>query len=889
MKGFFIILLVALVSVNTAMADDLHIERTSGPSAGAIKFGMGFAANDPDTIYVDRYKSVDGGTTWKEIVLPQDNAVVNLAVDPKDSKKVYLAFNNQLYKSSDGGTTWQKLDSLGPDPESEMWHGEAITSIAISPDNGDIMLGGTTHGGLYKSTDAGKTWKNIPLGIATPVSKIAFNPKNTQEIYVSTGLWYWDSLIGRKDKKGDGLFKSIDGGETFSKLQNEFASFLVQDVDVVGNTIYVSTDYAPDSEEEWYGVYKSEDSSATWQKMWDSRNSEVARITHVAVDPSDKNHIIVSGSNDKPFFLSYDGGTTWKYLGLEESEPIQYTHALEFTNDGRVYATTYYRPFMKSVDDGETWKWFAEGIDRSTITSLELHPANRNAVIAGTKDGALHITYDGGKVWNRFFGDEFEGSYIAAIKFDPSNSGKLYIGVSGPMDVKTGRYYGAPWRDTGFYVSNEDNKWTKAVGLNHPQEKDFQLEIYDILILPENPRIILVATSSEGVYRSEDGGKAWKEANDGIPKEGFYWQLNLLPEGYTPREECEERYKRYQRGENVLPGCFYYATHTSMSLFVNPHNENEIWYTTLEGIFVSEDSGKTWRWLSDDLRNIHAHYMAFDPEDPNTIYVGTHQGAIDDNGNVINSSRGLLISRDRGKTWIQVTNGPGEGYDVRAIAVSPKNPNLVVVGTNDPLFISEDKGLTWKQVTVEGNLLKEADKIKIDSTANVIYLGTGDTGVWRGIIDYNSASPALLEITGVRLPQRIEKGISFDVVVSVDNIGAKSDSMSLTVKIGRKEISKEITLAPTEQTALKFSLNMDEAGIYDIIVNGLNYGQISISEEPADTGASETDNTTGNIGKEGKQNIFFDIFDKVFWPVFIIILVIVTFFVSRKIYKAIKK
>ncbi len=887
---FIIIILVFSVFAHTANAHELHIERTSGPSAGAIKFGMGFALNDPNVIYVDRYKSVDGGETWKEFTLPQENAVVNLAVDPKNAKVVYIAFNNQLYRSSDGGSTWKKLESLGPDPESESWHGEAITSLAIRPDNSNVILGGTTHGGLYKSIDAGNTWKNIPLEIATPVSKIMFNPENTQEIYASTGLWYWDSLIGRKDKKGDGLFKSTDGGETFSQLQNDFASFLVQDIDVIGNTVYVSTDYAPDSEGEWYGIYKSEDSGVTWEKIWDSRNSGVARITHIAIDPSDKNHLVVSGSNDKPFFLSYDGGKTWKYLTLKESEPIQYTHALKFTNNGNVYATTYYRPFMKSIDNGETWKWSAEGIDRSTITSLELHPTNRNAVIAGTKDGALHITYDGGRIWNRFFGDQFEGSYIAAIKFDPSNSGKIYIGISGPVDVKTGRYYGAPWRDTGMYVSDEDNKWTKVIGLKHPQTKDFQLEIYDLLIPPRNPDVILVATSSEGVYRSEDSGKTWKEANTGIPKEGFYWQLNLEPEGYTPRKDCEERYKRYQQGENVEPGCFYYATRTSMSLFVNPHNEKEIWYTTLEGIFVSEDLGKSWRWLSDDLKNIHTHYMAFDPEDPNTIYVGTHQGAIGTDGKVISSSRGLLISRDKGKTWKQVTNGPGEGYDVRAIAVNPQNPNFVVAGTNDPLFVSEDKGRTWKQVYTEGNLLKEADKIKIDSTANVIYLGTGDTGVWRAIIDYDSESPALIEITGVHLPQTIKKNIPFNVLVSIDNIGAKSGSVPVTVKVGYEETSKEITLAPTEQVAITFPIKINETGSYYLTVNGLNYGQINIAEEQDDTAISEMNKP--NIietKREDNQNIFMNIFKKAFLPIFIIIFLVIVFFVSRKVFKLIKK
>jgi photosystem II stability/assembly factor-like uncharacterized protein len=819
----------------TVQAHSLNMLPTSGPSAGAITFGMGFSDANPDIIYVDKYKSIDGGNSWQEMNLPEEGAVDNIAVDPHNANTVYLAVYSELHKSTDGGISWKNMGDMGTEDGT-------ISAIAINPTNTKEIFVGYTHGKIFFSDNSGSSWNDISqrLEVISPISRIEFNPKKTQEIYISTGSWYLSSLSGSSTATGEGLFKSVNGGKTFEKLQNEFSNFLVQDVDVLGSAVYVITRTDTGGADDWDGLFKSVDSGHTWEKLIDKRSPAFSfdNINHVAIDPNDANYIIVSVSitrgdeGETVFVISRNGGTSWEEIKTDNSEPIEYTHELEITKEGKAYAQDYYRPFLKSNDKGKTWKWSSDGIRDSGIHSLEIHPTNRNLVFAGTSDGALHISYDGGKIWQRI-ATKLSETYISSIKFHPIDSKIFYYGVSSARDSQTGRHFGSPGFGTGLYTTKDGGKTVKKITgleiLTFRPEQEFvakktQLEVYDVLVHPTKPNIILVGTASEGVFRSEDGGKTWQEANNGIPKEGFYWNVNF--DG-PDTDELERRCK--EGSEKILHSeCSYYATRTSMNLFVNPHAENEIWYTTLEGVFVSHDFGKTWQWLSDDLKNIHTHFMAFDPSDKNIIYVGTHQGAIDKNGNVVDSSRGLLISRDAGKTWKQViANGPGQGRDIRAIAINPKDINFVAVGTDEDFYVSEDKGVTWERIPLKG--VAGVDEIRIDDTAKVMYLGTNTSGVWRGIIDYSSSLPAVIEITGISSPASVKPGEQFDVTVSLDNTGGKEGTLPVTLKIDDYESSKTIRLAAADQAAGVFSLSLKSSGDHEISVNDIKYGKITVA------------------------------------------------------------
>ncbi len=876
---FFILSVPAL-----ALADDLHLAPTSGPSAGSIMFGLGIAESNQKVIYVDHYRSQNGGNNWVKHNFPPEQAVNSIAVHPFQEDTVLLASSYQLYLTTTGGKQWNKVAELGNE--------EDVISALLFLENS--AFAGTTSGKLFFSADTGRTWASVPLAADSPISRIAANPESPQELYVATGSWYLSSLAGRP-KTGNGLFKSIDSGKAFQAIEAEFSRYLVQDVDVQGETIYVTTRSNPDQAGDWEGIFKSEDSGKTWNKILDDRTSPFRfdGLTHLVINPSHPKNIIVSISmgpdseqGEIIFLLSKDGGTTWHKVTTENSEPIQYTHELFFAKNGKVFAQDYYRPFMRSDNEGQNWQWSSQGIRESRVHSLEIHPTNRNIVLAGTTDGALHRTFDGGTVWERI-ATKLSSTYISSMEFYPNTTEMFLYGVSSVTDQQTGRHFGAPGEDTGLYEASDNGKNIRKLGslparlipLNRNfVSEDAQLEVYDILIHPVDRNILLVATASDGIFRSEDGGTTWQEANTGIPQEGLYWNVNFDgPETSETEQRCREEGAQYSNA------CFYYATKTSMSLFVNPHDTNEIWYTTLEGIFVSHDIGKSWQWLSDDLKNIHTHYMAFDPEDKNTIYVGTHQGAIDSRGEVIDSSRGLLISRDGGRTWKEVDGtSPGRGRDIRAIAVSSKNPDFVAVGTDEDFYVSEDKGRQWKRIKLE--TVSGVDHIKIDETATVIYLGTGTSGVWRGII--SPENEATISITGVSLPettQLAKEPFNAVIVVSVDNTGRKEGDMLIEAQIGEKYSSKNVQLKGLEQGMVFMGFKLKEAGRHTVMVNGKEYGNIDVQGEPAVV-EGEVETTPAPTIRE-KQEATAPERNILFWSIALVITLLVTSVVAVKVYR----
>ncbi|MEK7226149.1 MAG: hypothetical protein AAB221_10735, partial [Bacteroidota bacterium] len=182
-----VLLLVFLIAPMASADTNIAIKQTNGPSAGAIMLGMGFSPQNPNIAYANRYKSIDGGNTWLELEIPKGGEVHNIAVDPKNPDIVYIAIFNVLYKSIDGAKTWKKLTTFGVDQDSEGWNWRSASSITISPANSSIIYAGTTHGNVYKSTTSGESWIDISdkFKVSSPISSISFNPKNTQEIFIS--------------------------------------------------------------------------------------------------------------------------------------------------------------------------------------------------------------------------------------------------------------------------------------------------------------------------------------------------------------------------------------------------------------------------------------------------------------------------------------------------------------------------------------------------------------------------------------------------------------------------------------------------------------------------------------------------------------------------------
>lgn len=273
-----------------------------------------FDPANPDTIYAGTwcmrglFKSTNAGDDWKW--LPEHfHYVMNIKMDPFNSRVIYLADHDGLFKSSDGGNSWTILNE--PVFQDVHFHG-----LAIDPNNPNVVYAGTVggppwnshqippFGTIYKSTDAGATWFEINDGYpsdSSSVHTIAIDPSNSNIIYL--GTYKWD--IFHNQGYGIGVFKSTDGGNSWIEKNQGLTTLNIHTLAI--DPFNTSTVYAGTH----IGLFKTTDGGELWSKI---NNGPVGlEVTSIAFHPSNSN-IICVGTEQAGVFLSNDGGENWSIV-----------------------------------------------------------------------------------------------------------------------------------------------------------------------------------------------------------------------------------------------------------------------------------------------------------------------------------------------------------------------------------------------------------------------------------------------------------------------------------------------------------------------------------------------------------------------------------------------
>ena len=792
--------------------------QTNGPSDGFIS-GLAVDPRNANIVYAAYYKSLNGGRSWSKSGFPR--GINKLVINPYNPDIIYGGAligdeRGGVYKSVDGGETVTQV--LIPQIDQLI----QVTAMALHPENPDILYVGCVDGKLFLTEDGGDHWTDLSsaLGVDVPISSIQINPQNPREIFIGTAAWFMNPSL--PDEKFRGVYRSRDGGRTWEQLNNELKHYGISDLKIAPSNPQVM--YAIGTRTKPFRkavMLKTTDGGNTWKEVLQFHSALVGAL---AVHPQDEDFVITMAAGS--VYRTVDGGKSWQTFAWPRIEYVFYTHDILVVPDqpSLIYATTYRRGVIRSEDGGKNWNWAGKGMVDATVSALTVHPQNRNYVLAGDYGSSIQISKDGGKHWERRYLDISEQQFYS-VEVDPQDPNVFYIAVSaGHSNSGLPGEFGY-FPQSGVYKTTDGGLTWERISEGLEWEGN-PLQVYTITVHPENPRILFAGTQKEGVYRSMDGGRSWQEINQGITEEFGFFDPFLLPHEV---EACQEK---LQRNPQEGRSCYAYATRVSMKLAVNPHNPNEIWYLTLAGAFRSRDLGNTWEWVSDVFKGIHLHFIDFDPEDPNIIYLGSHRSGISEEGHEIDSAHGLYISRDGGNTWSQVgPDGPGEGFSIRAITVSRANPQNVYVGTLDGgLFFSRDKGRTWSlaQMGFPG-----VDTLALDSEGKVIYVGTRDHGVWRGLTEYDPTSPPQLSITGVYLPQVIGVNQPVSVDVVVDNLGGQEGTLEVSLKVDGGVIDqKQVRVKPQDVETVTFEITFREAGSYMVAVNDLPGQPLTVLPEP---------------------------------------------------------
>ncbi len=625
------ILIVSLSTLLVETADAGVNEWTSqGPSGGQV-YALAIDPATPSTLYAGAdggvYKSIDGGDHWRIVLAGYSSA---LAIDPATPSTIYAG----AYKSIDGGDTWNLMNE---------GLGTSVKALAIDPSNPSTLYAGG-YGGVYKSTDGGDHWTAANDGLGgVSVIALAIDPATPSTLYgVATG----------------GVYKSTDGGGHWTAVNNGLTGrrFRVLAIDPLDPAIL----YAGSGG----GVHKTTDGGNHWIAVNQGLHDPffgpppVADIRALAIDPSTPSTVYAGSMDDVPgLFKTTDGGASWTLVMPGPSDSHIAALAIDPLDPSTLYAGTF-NPYSdlelltdglhKSTDGGDSWTVSNVGLSSTVITALAIDPTETSTVYTGVRGGCLEKTTDGAATWNRL---PLESPRSLAI--DPVTSSTIYATS----------YELGFWSTYLLKSTDSGNSWTYL---------DLSSDVSKVVIDPWIPSV-LYATTSYSVYRSIDGGEAWRVVNNGLP-EGF----NRISE-----------------------------------LAIDPSSPTTLYLSTAEGLFKTVDGGEAWAYWSD----IDASILVIDPTDSSILYAGNRGG--------------VLKSTDGGITWTFSGTGlPESTYYYSALAIDPTDPSILYAGTDDGVFKSTD-GAHWSPFNTGMEGIRVRSLVIDPVNPSTLYAGTGGQGVFE--------------------------------------------------------------------------------------------------------------------------------------------------------------
>jgi photosystem II stability/assembly factor-like uncharacterized protein len=678
--------------------------RHIGPlRAGRMPVGAG-VPGQPNVFYAGAnnggvWKTTDFGQTWTPIFDDEPTGSIGaIAIASSDPNVVYvgsgeglqrpdLSVGNGMYKSTDAGKTWKHLG---------LENAFQISWIIIDPrDPNRVFVAALGHPygpneerGVFRSTDGGQSWQKVLYKDEnTGAIDLAFDPRNSQTIYAD--LWSarrppWttgNSINGPTS----GLFKSTDGGDTWHELTQGLPT-IAEGRGRIGIGIAPSDPnrmYAwVDADNAHGGIYRSDDAGQTWQlvnreqRIW-GRGSDFACVR---VDPRDKNTIYVANTST---YRSTDGGENFTAI---KGAPGGDDYHLVWINpeNPQIILLASDQGATITVNGGETWSsWYnqytAQLYHVSTDTQFPYW------VYGGQQESgtaAVASRGDYGEItmrdWHPAVGDEY--GYVVA---DPLNPDIIYGGKVRKMYQSTG--------------SSQDVSPRPPAGVRYRYVRTAPL-----VWSPVDKHALYFA--SQFLFKTIDGGRSWQTISPDLtrPNPGVPPNLGIFAD--TPEAKAEHR------------GVIY----TIAPSYQDP---NLIWIGTDDGLIqVTHDAGKTWRDVTPPELTPWSKVSIMDAGrfDPETAYAAINRIRLDDMHPYI------YRTHDGGKTWKQITQGlPNEPVD--AVREDPVKRGLLYAGTEGGVYVSFNDGEEWQPLQLN---LPHSSMRDLVIHENDLVVGTHGRGIW---------------------------------------------------------------------------------------------------------------------------------------------------------------
>ncbi len=680
---------------------------------------------------------------------------IAVVVDPKAPRArigtvMYVAAaSGGVWKTTNAGVSWTTVfDSVRTG---------SIGAIAVAPTDPNVVWVGTGEAnnmrssswgtGVYKSSDAGKTWSAAMLPTSQHIGKIVIDPRDANVVYVAAVGPLWAPGGER------GLFKTTDGGKTWTNLKeiSKYTGFTEIAMDPSNPDVLYAASLERERRE--YGflpggpetaIYKTTDAGRTWNKLTEGLpTGDLGRIG-LSICKS-KPATLYATIHAKPpaagLYRSEDAGATWKQMNDQDGTAWYYSQVrCDPTNPDHVIQLN--AQSRESKDAGKTLTPFAAGGVHSDHHALWIGDDDPDHMILGG-DGGIYTTYDAGRTWDH--NESIVAGQFYAIAVDDAQP--FYNVYGGLQDNQT---WGGPSRTrTNFGPTNGD--WFRMAGgdgfyavpdpldnnLVYAESQTGGVVRYDARtgqtknirpapkpgerfrfnwsapILPSKHDVKSVFMAAQFVFRSTDRGDSWEKISPDLTR-GI--DRNKLPmRGGVPDSTALGRNEGTAEFSNIT------------TIDQSPLKKDVIAAGTDDGLVqVTRDGGKTWT-KTDKFPNV-----------PETTFVsrvvwsqaaeGTLYATLD--GHRSNDFKPYVVkSTDYGTTWTSIASNLPDGGPVGVIREHPRQPNLLFVGTEFGVYFTVDGGARWTQLK-SGIPGVPVPDLQIQSRANDLVAGTHGRGIY---------------------------------------------------------------------------------------------------------------------------------------------------------------
>lgn len=656
-------------------------------NSSTIWVGSGENNNQRSVGYGDGvYKSMDGGSSWKNMGLEKSEHIGRIIVHPENSAIIFVAAIGPLwsaggdrgvYKSVDGGTTWTCMLSIDENT--------GVNDIVMDPRNPDVLyassfqrrrhvytyIGGGPASTIYKSIDGGTTWnkadKGLPAGDKGRIG-LAISPVNPEIIY---------AMVEAAGSEG-GFYRSTNRGASWDK-QSGYASSGNYYVELVPDPVNENRIYAMDT---WMQV--SNDGGKSWANV----GEDYKHIDNhcIWIDPSDPNHLIAGC--DGGVYESWDLAKTWDF---KANLPVTQFYKVALDN-----AEPFYNVFGGTQDNfslgGPARTISGNGISNEQwfIThggdgfETQVDQTNPNIIYAQSQYGFL-VRYDkqsgeelGIKPQERLNEPSYRWNWDAPLVISQHVPGRLYFAAN---KVFVSEDRGDNWTVISEDLTRQINRnelkvMGKVWSMDAVAKNGSTTQYGNIVALAESPvnADLLYAGTDDGLIQiTEDRGKTWRKTDRiaGAPDTSY---VNMIiPSAHD---------------ENVVYACFNHHKYGDFKPY----------------IFVSRDKGNSWTSIVSGMPDKGSVYaIAEDHEDPNLLFAGTEFS--------------FFVSNNGGKSWRKFANGLPT-IPVRDIAIQKRENDLVLATFGRGFYVMDDysslRNLSEENLAKEGVLLPVRDALSFE-------------------------------------------------------------------------------------------------------------------------------------------------------------------------------